>query len=108
MKPSKAKKGGYRMKLTAGEVSRLVGVHIETVRALAKRGVIQATRDLNGWRRFSPYVVDKLKRLFSSPEEIFSIKTRTNHAEKRGRGRKKKGERGQAVPPTRRWEENRK
>jgi len=75
MKPSKAKKGGYRMKLTAGEVSRLVGGHIETVRALEKRGVIQATRDLNGWRRFSPDVVDKLKRLYSSPEEILRSET---------------------------------
>jgi DNA-binding transcriptional MerR regulator len=58
------------MKLTAGDVARLVGVHVETVRSLEKRGVIQSQRDLNNWRRFSPDVVDKLKRLYSGAEKI--------------------------------------
>lgn len=53
------------MKLTVRDISRLVGIHVETVRSLEKRGIIQAQRDLNGWRRFSPDVVDKLKKLYS-------------------------------------------
>ena len=55
------------MKLTVRDISRLVGIHVETVRSLEKRGIIQAQRDLNGWRRFSPDVVDKLKKLYSGP-----------------------------------------
>ena len=37
----------------------------DTVRRLEKRGVIRSVRDVNGWRRYSPTVVDQIKALYA-------------------------------------------
>ncbi len=57
------------MRLTIGEVSRQVGIHPDTVRALERRGLISAERDLNGWRRYSPAVVEKIRKLYAAEGE---------------------------------------
>jgi DNA-binding transcriptional MerR regulator len=54
------------MKLTISEVSRQAGIHPDTVRALERRGLISAERDLNGWRRYSPAVVEQIKKLYAT------------------------------------------
>jgi DNA-binding transcriptional MerR regulator len=61
------------MKLTIVEVSRQTGIHKDTVRALERRGLIQCQRDINGWRRYEPLVVEQIKALYaesnSEPQE---------------------------------------
>ncbi len=58
------------MTLLVHEVAERVGIHVETVRRLERRGVIRASRDCNGWRRFEPEVVETLKRLYLKDLEI--------------------------------------
>ena len=52
------------------EIAEKVGLHPETIRRLEKRGVITPRRDVNGWRRYSPEIVEQLKALYGadSPE----------------------------------------
>jgi hypothetical protein len=52
------------VKLTIIDVAREAGVHKNTVRNLEKRGLIAAERDCNGWRRYSPQVVEEIRRLY--------------------------------------------
>lgn len=56
------------MKLTVIEVSRQADVHPQTVRALERRGLIKARRDVNGWRRYEPEVVDQIRKLYAMDE----------------------------------------
>ena len=46
------------------ELAERVGLHPETIRRLERRGLISSQRDINNWRRYSPEVVDQLKRLY--------------------------------------------
>ena len=46
------------------EIAEKAGLHPETIRRLEKRGVITAKRDVNGWRHYSPEILDKLKKLY--------------------------------------------
>ena len=39
-------------RFTASDVAKLVGCHPNTVRRLADLGLIQSSRDFNGWRVF--------------------------------------------------------
>lgn len=48
------------------EVAEKVGIHPETIRRLEKRGLISAARDVNGWRRYPPEAVEKLKKLYAT------------------------------------------
>ncbi len=47
------------------ELAKKTGLHPETLRRLEKRGVITAKRDINGWRRYSPAVVEQIKALYA-------------------------------------------
>ena len=51
------------------EVADEVGIHTETVKRAEKRGFIQSTRDLNGWRRYGPEAIERLKELYVTPQE---------------------------------------
>ena len=50
--------------LLIGEVADGAELHVETVRRAEKRGLITSVRDINGWRRFSPEVIKKLRELY--------------------------------------------
>ncbi len=52
------------MTLLVHEVAEKVGIHPETVKRLERRGVISSQRDINGWRRYGPEVVETLKRFY--------------------------------------------
>ncbi len=56
--------------LLTHQVAEGAGVAIATVKRAEKRGLISSQRDINGWRRFSPDVVDKLKKLYRKGDEI--------------------------------------
>jgi DNA-binding transcriptional MerR regulator len=47
------------------ELAEKVGLHPETIRRLEKRGLIAAVRDVNGWRRYPPETVNKLRTLYA-------------------------------------------
>ncbi len=51
------------------EIAEEVGLHPETIRRLEKRGVIAPKRDVNGWRRYSPEIVEQLKALYVYGED---------------------------------------
>lgn len=51
------------------EIAAKVGLHPETIRRLEKRGLIKSRRDLNGWRRYSPAVVEQLKALYAPGDD---------------------------------------
>ncbi len=51
--------------LTSTEVAEGAKVHPHTVRKLADRGLIAVRKDINGHRRFSPEVVQKIKQLYA-------------------------------------------
>ncbi len=52
------------MSLLIHEVARRAGLHVDTVRRLERRGLINSKRDINGWRRYGPEVVETVKRLY--------------------------------------------
>jgi DNA-binding transcriptional MerR regulator len=51
--------------LTVQQVADQVGIHRNTVLNYEKRGLIHSLRDMNGFRRFSPQEVRRLKQLLS-------------------------------------------
>ncbi len=53
------------MNLLIHEVAMAAKIHTATVKRAEKRGLISSQRDLNGWRRYSPDVVDKLRKLYA-------------------------------------------
>ena len=57
--------------LKIGDVARLVGRHVETIRDYGKRGVIpKARRDIAGWRVYSRKDVDTIQRIIvGEPKE---------------------------------------
>jgi DNA-binding transcriptional MerR regulator len=57
------------MTLLLHEVAAQSGIHPQTVRRLKARGLITCKRDHNGWRRYSPDVVEKLKKLYVQDDE---------------------------------------
>ena len=57
------------MALLIHQAAKAAGVHRDTVKRAEKRGLISSQRDVNGWRRYSPDVVDKLKKLYAQGEE---------------------------------------
>jgi DNA-binding transcriptional MerR regulator len=57
------------MTLLLHQVAEQSGIHPQTVRRLEARGLITCKRDHNGWRRYSPDVVAKLKKLYAVSED---------------------------------------
>jgi DNA-binding transcriptional MerR regulator len=57
------------MSLLIHEVASEVKIHIDTIKRAEKRGFISPQRDVNGWRRFSPDLVAKLKKLYVQDEQ---------------------------------------
>jgi DNA-binding transcriptional MerR regulator len=55
--------------LTIHEVATKAGLHPDTVRRVERRGLISSKRDVNNWRRYSPDVVDTLKKLYAISDE---------------------------------------
>ena len=55
--------------LLTHEVAEGAGVAIATVKRAEKRGLIEARRDCNGWRRFSADAVQKLRQLYAQTDE---------------------------------------
>ena len=58
------------MSLLIHKVARGANVSIDTVKRAEKRGLISSQRDVNGWRRYSPDAVEKLKELYVQGDEI--------------------------------------
>ena len=52
------------MSLLIHEVAKLTGLHIDTLRRLERRGLISPKRDVNGWRRYAPEIVEMLRGLY--------------------------------------------
>jgi DNA-binding transcriptional MerR regulator len=52
------------MSLLIHTVAKEANLSIETVKRAEKRGLISSQRDCNGWRRFAPDAVEKLKLLY--------------------------------------------
>lgn len=50
--------------LLVSHVAKQVGLHPETIRRLERKGVIASRRDVNGWRRYGPDTVQKLRSLY--------------------------------------------
>ena len=57
------------MALLIHEAAKAAGVHRDTVKRAEKRGLISPQRDVNGWRRYSPDVIDKLRKLYAQTDE---------------------------------------
>jgi len=51
--------------LSISEVAKAVGLHPETLRRLERKGLITSRRDVNGWRRYEPETVEKLRSLYA-------------------------------------------
>jgi len=47
------------------ELAKKVDLHPETIRRLERKGIITSRRDLNGWRRYPPETVRKLRELYA-------------------------------------------
>ena len=75
------------MSLTVHEVAMKANVHIATVKRAEKRGLISSRRDINNWRRYSPDVIDKLKKLYAdseqSPPDIPQGRVQSNQGDKK-------------------------
>jgi DNA-binding transcriptional MerR regulator len=52
------------MALLIKQVAVRARVSIDTIKRAEKRGLITSQRDINNWRRYSPDVVEKLKKLY--------------------------------------------
>jgi DNA-binding transcriptional MerR regulator len=51
--------------LLISQVAQSAGVCPETIRRLERRGAIPpATRDVNGWRRYPPEAVQRIRKLY--------------------------------------------
>lgn len=60
-----------------GEVAAQAGVHPSTIRRLEEKGVLEATRDHNGWRVYGPKAVEELQRLYRRvPSESEAVSTK--------------------------------
>lgn len=57
------------MALLIHEAAKAAGVHRDTVKRAEKRGLISPQRDINGWRRYDPAVIAKLKKLYAQTDE---------------------------------------
>lgn len=57
------------------ELARKAKLHPETIRRLERRGLISSHRDVNNWRRYTPDMVDKLKKLYAVAGEISDTET---------------------------------
>ncbi len=55
-------------RLLISELAEAVGLHPETLRRLERRGLITSRRDVNGWRRYDPDTVEKVRSLYSHKE----------------------------------------
>ena len=55
--------------LLVSHVAKQVGLHPETIRRLERKGVISSRRDVNGWRRYEPEVVQRLRALYGQQEQ---------------------------------------
>jgi MerR-like DNA binding protein len=62
------------MSLLVHEVAKRAKVSNDTVRNADRRGLISSVRDVNGWRRFSPDVVDELKKLYVRSDESCGVR----------------------------------
>ena len=62
------------MRLLVHEVAKRAKVSNDTVRNADRRGLISSVRDVNGWRRFSPNVVDELKKLYGGGDEPSGVR----------------------------------
>jgi DNA-binding transcriptional MerR regulator len=62
------------MSLLVHEVAKRAKVSNDTVRNADRRGLISSVRDVNGWRRFSPNVVDELKKLYGRGDESSGVR----------------------------------
>ena len=62
------------MSLLVHEVAKRAKVSNDTVRNADRRGLISSVRDVNGWRRFSPNVVDELKKLYVRSDESSRVR----------------------------------
>ena len=51
--------------LLISELAKAVGLHPETLRRLERKGLIASRRDLNGWRRYEPETVEKVRSLYA-------------------------------------------
>lgn len=51
--------------LSVSEVARIAQCHVNTVRSYERKGLIQATRNLHGFRRFMPSEALVLKGMLS-------------------------------------------
>jgi len=51
------------------DLARRVGLHPNTIRRLEKAGVVHASRDVNGWRRYDESAVDQLRKLYGAAVE---------------------------------------
>lgn len=45
------------------DLARSVGVSLETIRRLERRGLLRCVRDYRGWRAFAPAEVERLREL---------------------------------------------
>jgi len=59
---------GSVKRLLISELATAVGLHPETLRRLERRGLITSRRDVNGWRRYEPEIVEKIRSLYAHKE----------------------------------------
>ena len=55
-------------RLKISELANAVGLHPETLRRLERKGLITSLRDVNGWRRYDPETVEKIRSLYAHNE----------------------------------------
>ncbi|WNJ94797.1 Zn(2+)-responsive transcriptional regulator [Vibrio ruber] len=60
--------------LKRGELAKEVGVSPETIRYYEQQGLLQANRDDNGYRRFDPGCIDRLKFIQRAQRVGLSLK----------------------------------
>lgn len=49
--------------ITTKQLADAVGVSPQTIRRMARRGLIRFVSDYRGWRRFAPSEVDRVRHL---------------------------------------------
>ena len=69
------------------DVARATNCHRNTIIRLEKRGLIKSWRDVNGWRRFSPDVPDKIRSLYANGEYATGQKEEESEATYCGTGK---------------------
>jgi len=58
-----------KQRYLVSDVAEITGLHPDTIRGWAKKGLINCSRDVNNWRVFGEEEVDRIKKMAGTSEK---------------------------------------